>query len=111
MPGRTWPFWDVVIFLFKDRRDEGAVMGKVTSEISMSLDGFITGPNVRVGNGMGDDGDRLHDWRFDAKTETDAAIVDEIYASTGAVLLGKRMFDVGSSRGAILRRSGCRCSW
>jgi dihydrofolate reductase len=70
-------------------------MGKVTSEISMSLDGFITGPNVRVGNGMGDDGDRLHDWMFDAKTETDAAIVDEKYASTGAVLIGKRMFDVG----------------
>jgi hypothetical protein len=33
-----------------------AAMGKVTSEISMSLDGFITGPNVGVGNGMGDDG-------------------------------------------------------
>jgi dihydrofolate reductase len=32
---------------------------------------------------------------FDAKTETDAAIVDERYASTGAVLMGKRMFDVG----------------
>jgi dihydrofolate reductase len=72
-----------------------AVMGKVTSDISMSLDGFITGPNVGVGNGMGDGGDRLHDWMFDAKTETDAAIVDEIYASTGAVLMGKRMFDVG----------------
>jgi dihydrofolate reductase len=70
-------------------------MGKVTSEISMSLDGFITGPNVGVGNGMGDDGDRLHDLRFGAKTETDVAIVDEIYASTGAVLIGKRMFDVG----------------
>jgi hypothetical protein len=70
-------------------------MGKVTSNISMSLDGFITGPNVSVGNEMGDDGDRLHDWRFDAKTETDAAIVDEIYASTGAVLIAKRMFDVG----------------
>jgi len=70
-------------------------MAKVTSEISMSLDGFITGPNVGVGNGMGDDGERLHDWRFDAKTETDAAIVDEIYESTGAVLIGKRMFDVG----------------
>ena len=70
-------------------------MAKVTSEISMSLDGFITGPNVSVGNGMGDDGDRLHDWRFDAKTETDAAIVDESYQSTGAVLIGKRMFDVG----------------
>ena len=39
--------------------------------------------------------DRLHDWRFDAKTDADDAIVDEIYASTGAVLIGKRMFDVG----------------
>jgi dihydrofolate reductase len=70
-------------------------MGKITSDISMSLDGFITGPNVRVGNGMGDGGDRLHDWMFDAKTETDAAIVAEKYASTGAVLIGKGMFDVG----------------
>jgi dihydrofolate reductase len=70
-------------------------VGKVTCEISMSLDGFISGPNVRVGNGMGDDGDRLHDWRFDAKTETDEGMVRELYASTGAVLIGKRMFDVG----------------
>jgi dihydrofolate reductase len=85
-------------------------MGKVTSEISMSLDGFITGPNVRVGNGMGDDGDRLHDWMFDAKTDTDAAIVDEKYASTGAVLMGKRMFDVGFEPWGALRPSGCRCS-
>ena len=44
-------------------------MRKVTSEISMSLDGFITGPNVRVGNGMGDGGDRLHDWMFDVGFE------------------------------------------
>jgi dihydrofolate reductase len=70
-------------------------VSKVVSEISMSLDGFITGPNVRVGNGMGDNGERLHDWRFDAKTEVDDAIADEIYASTGAVVLGKGMFDVG----------------
>jgi dihydrofolate reductase len=70
-------------------------MSKVVCEISMSLDGFITGPNVGVGNGMGDGGDRLHDWRFDAKTEADAAIEDEIYSSTGAVVLGKGMFDVG----------------
>lgn len=70
-------------------------MRKVYCEISMSLDGFITGPNVRAGNGLGDNGERLHDWRFDAKTETDAAIVDEMYATTGAVVLGKGMFDVG----------------
>src|SRR5690554_6784114 len=70
-------------------------MGKVVSEISISLDGFITGPNVRAGNGMGDGGERLHDWRFDAKTEADDVIVDEIYDLTGAVVLGRRMFDVG----------------
>jgi dihydrofolate reductase len=73
-----------------------AAMGNVTSEISMSLDGFITDPNASVGTPLeGNDPGRLSDWQFDAKTETDAAIVDEIYASTGAVLIGKRMFDVG----------------
>jgi dihydrofolate reductase len=71
-------------------------MQEVTSEISMSLDGFITDPNASVGSPLeGNDPGRLHDWRFEAKTETDVAIVDELYASTGAVLIGKRMFDVG----------------
>ena len=71
-------------------------MQKVTAEISMSLDGFITDPEASVGTSLeGHDPGRLHGWRFDAKTETDEAIVDEIYTSTGAVLMGKRMFDVG----------------
>ena len=70
-------------------------MSKVVCEISVSLDGFITGPNVHIGNGLGDGGERLHDWMFDAKTATDAKIVDEVYASTGAVIIGKGMFDVG----------------
>ena len=71
-------------------------MGRVTSEISMSLDGFITDPNASVGTPLeGNDPGRLSDWQFDAKTETDAAIVDEMFASNGALLMGKRMFDVG----------------
>ncbi len=71
-------------------------MQKMSSEISMSLDGFITDPKASVGSPLeGNDPGRLHDWRFDAKTETDIAIVAELYASTGAVLMGKRMFDVG----------------
>ncbi len=72
-------------------------MSKVYSDITMSLDGFIAGPNVHVGNGMGDDGDRLHDWMFDPKkkTKTDAEILDEKLTSTGAVIIGKTMFDVG----------------
>jgi dihydrofolate reductase len=71
-------------------------MQKVTAEISMSLDGFITDPGASIGGPLeGHDPGRLHDWRFDAKTAADGAIVDALYASTGAVLMGKRMFDVG----------------
>jgi dihydrofolate reductase len=71
------------------------MMSKVYSAISISLDGFITGPNVRIGNGLGDNGERLHDWMFDTKTEADAKITEEQYATTGAVIMGKGMFDVG----------------
>ena len=71
-------------------------MSKITSHISMSLDGFITDPKASVGSPLeGNDPGRLSDWQFDAKTETDAAIVDELFASTGAVVIWKRMFDVG----------------
>jgi dihydrofolate reductase len=76
-------------------KNEGGVMGKVTANISMSLDGFVTGPNVAVNNPLGDGGERLHDWMFDAKTPTDADIVDEMYATAGAIVIGKRMFDEG----------------
>jgi len=71
-------------------------MAKLTAIISMSLDGFITDPNASVGTPLeGNDPGRLHDWMFDAKTDADAEVVAELYASTGAVLIGKRMFDPG----------------
>lgn len=71
-------------------------MSNVTSDISMSLDGFITDPNAGVGSPLeGDDPGRLHDWMFDAKTDADAEVVAELYASTGAILIGRRMFDAG----------------
>jgi dihydrofolate reductase len=71
-------------------------MAKVTSDISMSLDGFITDPEASVGTRLeGDDPGRLHDWMFGAKTGADEELVAERYASTGAVLIGRRMFDAG----------------
>ncbi len=39
--------------------------------MSMSLDGFITGPNVRPHNGLGDTGQRLHDWVFPEGVDDD----------------------------------------
>lgn len=37
-------------------------MGKVVLHMSMSLDGFIAGPNVGVDRPMGEGGERLHEW-------------------------------------------------
>jgi dihydrofolate reductase len=65
--------------------------------MSMSLDGFIAGPNERLDNGLGDGGDRLHDWVFarsgggDAggrPTGVDGQVFDESLA-TGAVVCGR----------------------
>jgi len=70
-------------------------MTTVHFDVSMSLDGFITGPGEGVGNPLGDDAGRLHDWMFAARTDADAEVLDELYARTGAILMGRRMFDVG----------------
>ena len=76
-------------------------MGKVIADQSMSLDGFSTGPNVGVGNGMGDGGELLHEWMF---SEGDGAAVNagvredtpfNLLQRSGAVVVGRRMFDVG----------------
>lgn len=76
-------------------------MGKVIADQSISLDGFSAGPNVAVGNGMGDGGDQLHEWMF---AERDGAAVNagvreetpfNLLQRSGAVVVGRRMFDVG----------------
>ncbi|MFL5872204.1 MAG: dihydrofolate reductase family protein [Solirubrobacterales bacterium] len=71
--------------------------------MSMSLDGFIAGPNETVDNGLGDGGDRLHEWIFaGAPTEhggvpgrpagVDGEVMDEAMA-TGAVVAGRGTFE------------------
>jgi dihydrofolate reductase len=71
-------------------------MRTIYADMSMSLDGFIAGPNVSVTNGMGDGGDRLHDWMFAGKSGAEAeAFEEERLASTGAFLMGRTMLDVG----------------
>ena len=79
-------------------------MGASVLYMSMSADGFITGPNVRPDNGLGDQGQHLHDWVFgDAEGgDFDAAIAqltgvnrqiwDETM-ETGAVLAGRHTFE------------------
>jgi dihydrofolate reductase len=70
--------------------------------MSMSLDGFIAGPNERPDNGLGDGGERLHDWVMtggDLDLEAirhagtvNGKVVDEFMA-TGAVVAGRGTFE------------------
>jgi len=43
-------------------------MGKVFAEISMSLDGYVAGPNPSLENPLGERGDQLHEWAFRLKS-------------------------------------------
>ncbi len=60
--------------------------------MSMSLDGFIAGPNAGPGNGLGDGGERLHEWSFDGSTPVHKLVVDEFLA-TGATVAGRGTFE------------------
>lgn len=70
-------------------------MTKVIADITMSLDGYVTGPGADVEHGLGDAED-LHTWAF-AQDEVDAAILAEGTAASGAVVMGRRLFDVVDS--------------
>ncbi len=71
-------------------------MGLIYANMSMSLDGFIAGPNVSLDNGLGDGGERLHDWMFTGKSEAEAtAFLEGLFVSTGAVVMGRTLLDVG----------------
>jgi dihydrofolate reductase len=69
-------------------------MGKVTANMSMSLDGFITGPKVSVENPMGDSGERLHEWMFPPKGNYEEIAAD-MFQNVGAVIMGRQMFNLG----------------
>jgi dihydrofolate reductase len=78
-------------------------MGKTILDMSMSLDGFVAGPNETPENGLGDGGERLHEWIF-AGEETaeggvparpggvDGEMIDAMTA-TGAVVAGRGTVD------------------
>jgi dihydrofolate reductase len=67
-------------------------MGKVIYEVSMSLDGFITGANVRPEAGLGDGGEQLHEWNNSADPRNREIIAG--WASTGAIITGRTTYDL-----------------
>ncbi|HKT02461.1 MAG TPA: dihydrofolate reductase family protein [Rugosimonospora sp.] len=71
-------------------------MGKVFVHVTMSLDGFVAGADPSPEQPMGAGGMRLHDWVFKASaSDVDTEVIQELFGTTGAVILGRRTFDVG----------------
>jgi dihydrofolate reductase len=67
-------------------------MGSVIYDKSASLDGFIAGANMRLEAGLGDDGERLHDWAF--QDEAGKEMLEGEIARLGAVICGRRTYDM-----------------
>lgn len=82
-------------------------MSKVVADISVSLDGFVAGPNDGPDNPLGDRGERLHEWVVPlaswremhgldgGATGPDSDLVEEVVQRAGAYVMGRRMFDCG----------------
>jgi len=79
-------------------------MSKLRFRISMSLDGFVAGPNQSVDNPLGVGGERLHEWIFPLKVwkamhgeqggevNDSNRVVEEQLANLGATIMGRNMF-------------------
>jgi len=88
-------------------------MGKVTFNMTVSLDGFVAGPNDGPENGLGDGGDGLFNWYFSGDTEVlmsegvpplkvskqSAELMKEAFSKIGAGVWGRRTFDIAHAWG------------
>ena len=85
-------------------------MSKLAASITTSLDGYITGPNDGPGNGLGDEGERLHYWVFggpwskEAPPRGDATGADKEYLDNaimrgGAVIGGRNTYEAADHWG------------
>jgi dihydrofolate reductase len=82
-------------------------MGSVTCHISISLDGFVAGPNQSIENPIGVGGMELHQWMFETahwreqhgqtggKPTADSEVLDEAVQNVGAYIMGRKMFGGG----------------
>ena len=83
-------------------------MSMLVFDLTMSLDGFIAGPNQTLEQPLGEGGDRIHEWMYGlasfrerhgmdgGETTADSEVLEESVANTGAVLMGRRMFSGGA---------------
>jgi dihydrofolate reductase len=83
-------------------------MTKLTVDISMSLDGFIAGPDPSLDEPLGKGGERLHEWAIGleawrerhglsgGESNPNDEVMEESLANTGATIMGRRMYSGGT---------------
>ena len=74
-------------------------MARVICDMSISLDGYVTGPNDSREHPFGDGAERLHDWIFDAATDDDRAVLQDMLDGVGAIVMGRKSFDKNEGDG------------
>ena len=79
-------------------------MSRLRFRISVSLDGYVAGPNQSVANPLGEGGERLHDWVVELEpfrrehgmdggiVNESARVVEESLVNIGATIMGRNMF-------------------
>ena len=82
-------------------------MSKVRFGISMSLDGYVAGPNQSLENPLGEGGEQLHEWVIGLESwrrshgmeggqvNESSTVIDESVENVGATLMGRNMFGGG----------------
>jgi hypothetical protein len=80
-------------------------MSRFRFQITMTLDGYIAGPNQRRENPLGENGHRIHEWVYKLKTfremhgdagggntGPDDEVLREAFTNIGATIMGRNMF-------------------
>jgi dihydrofolate reductase len=89
-------------------------MADTILDMSISIDGFIAGPDDDIGQGLGRDGHRLHDWLRDGgvspgshrPVEAASRLVFDELMNTGAVITGRRTFELAGELVRTLEAPG-----
>ena len=67
-------------------------MSRTTCHMSISLDGFVAGPDQSADNPLGLGGMELHQWHLNAEHDVDVALTEELLTPAGAYVMGRNMF-------------------
>jgi dihydrofolate reductase len=82
-------------------------MARLRCQISVSLDGFVAGPNPSEENPLGEGGEQLHEWvvalaawrephgREGGEVNASTPVVEELFSNVGATIMGRNMFGGG----------------